>query len=159
MHGEVGQRASKGSSGGVGVENRIPMTRQPHHLMLGSSRLIRLGIYFPPCFKERRDQRDLNKVGEQRLGDLGEGKRGREEGGAMPMSRDDGATATELYMICPFKLAGRAGAKGPVRDSCFQRPLHPTERANALLLLLLMAWEFYRGNVNLRNRIHSQLVQ
>lgn len=78
-YGKIGQRASKGMAAVGGVENRIPMTRQPHHLMLGSSRLIRLGIYFLPCFKERRDQGDLNKVGEQRLGDL--------RAGAMPMSR------------------------------------------------------------------------
>jgi hypothetical protein len=35
-----------------------------------ASRLIGWGVYFLPCFKERRDQGDLNKVGEQRLGDL-----------------------------------------------------------------------------------------
>lgn len=67
----------------------------------------------------------------------------------MPMSRrcNSNCIVCILYiMICFFKLAGRAGTKGPVRDDCFQRPLHPTERAS--IIAVLMACEFYRGNVN-----------
>jgi len=79
---------------------------------------------FPPCFKERRDQRDLNKVGEQRLGDL-------RRAGAMPTSSRRGNSNRIVYdMHAPFKLAGRAGAQGPVRQpspACFQRPLYSTQ--------------------------------
>jgi hypothetical protein len=55
--------------GAVG-ENRIPMTLQPHHGCPGS-----VCVFISQCFKERRDQRDLNKVGGATNTNLLAGKR------------------------------------------------------------------------------------
>ena len=112
-------------AGGGGEPNSHGTPASPTTSLLGTAAgsISWASIYFPPCFKERRDQRDLNKVGEQRPGDL--------RAGAMPMSSRRGNSNRIVYdMHAPFKLAGRAGAQGPVRQpspACFQRPLYSTQ--------------------------------
>ena len=142
MASEVGQRASKGRGR---WRTEFPWHANPTTSCSRQAAAERVFIS-PPCFKERRDQRDLNKVGEQWLGDL-------RRAGAMPTSSRRGNSNRIVYdMHAPFKLAGRAGAQGPVRQPCLLSEttlLHPTERRSERALLLC-SWpgEFYRGNVN-----------
>ena len=137
MASEVGQRASKGRGR---WRTEFPWHANPTTSCSRQAAAERVFI-FPPCFKERREQSG--------------GSNGSATSVVQVRCRRaaDGATATELYMICmPLQI----GSQGWCQSACQAAllafrdhstpPNRTTERAG--IIAVLVAREFYRGNVN-----------
>jgi len=107
-------------AGGGGEPNSHGTPASPTTSLLGTAAgsISWASIYFPPCFKERREQSG--------------GSNGSATSVVQVRCRRaaDGATATELYMICMPPSNWQAGLvpKGlSGSPGCFQRPLYSTQ--------------------------------
>ena len=141
-------------AGGGGEPNSHGTPASPTTSLLGTAAgsISWASIYFPPCFKERREQSG--------------GSNGSATSVVQVRCRRaaDGATATELYMICMPPSNWQAGLvpKGlsgsppllAFRDHSTP-PNRTTERAG--IIAVLMAWGILQGKCQWRNRIHSHL--
>ena len=150
MASEVGQRASKGRGR---WRTEFPWHANPTTSCSRQAAAERVFIS-PPCFKERRDQRDLNKVGEQWLGDL-------RRAGAMPTSSRRGNSNRIVYdMHAPSNWeSGLVPKRLSGSPACFQRPLHSTQPNDGTTghYCCARGLGIFQGKCQWRNRIHSHL--